>query len=153
MGAIPFISVRQLLGSPLSPLGRLVAAGRHQDAANAALQEFLEEPLKGRVCVARASSETLTLVADSPAWSARVRYLTPQILDHLRTRLENPRLRKVQIVTRPTESPQPAPLPRQRQLSGRAAELLTCVARASDNPALAAALERLAARATREERD
>jgi hypothetical protein len=57
MREVPFISVRQLLGSPLSPLGRLVAAGRHQDAANAALQEFLEEPLKGRVCVARASSE------------------------------------------------------------------------------------------------
>jgi hypothetical protein len=153
MGAIPFISVRQLLGSPLSPLGRLVAAGRHQDAANAALQEFLEEPLKGRVCVARASSETLTLVADSPAWSARVRYLTPQILDHLRSRLENPRLRNVKIVTRPTESRRPPPPPRRPRLSGRAAELLTSVARASDDPALAAALERLAARATRDERD
>lgn len=153
MSAVPFISVRQLLGSPLSPLGRLVAAGRHQDAADAALQEFLEEPLKGRVRVARAGGETLTLVADSPAWSARVRYLTPQILDHLRSRLENPRLNRVQIVTRPTESPRPAP-PRPRpRLSSRAAALLTCVARTSDNPALAAALERLAARATREERD
>lgn len=153
MRAVPFISVRQLLGSPLSPLGRLVAAGRHRDAADAALQEFLEEPLKGRVCVARASGETLTLVADSPAWSARVRYLTPQILDHLRTRLENPRLERVQIVTRPTEShPEPPPR-RPPRLSERAAELLTCVARTSDNEALAAALERLAARASREERD
>ena len=153
MGAIPFISVRQLLGSPLSPLGRLVAAGRHQDAANAALQEFLEEPLKGRVCVARASSETLTLVADSPAWSARVRYLTPQILAHLRSRLENPRLKKVKIVTSPTEYRRSPPPPRRPRLSGRAAALLACVARTSDNAALAAALERLAARATREERD
>lgn len=153
MSAAPFISVRQLLASPLSPLGRLVAAGRHRAAADAALQEFLPEPLKGRVQVARASGETLTLVADSPAWSARARYLTPQILDHLRSRLENPRLDRVQIVTRPTDSRPAAPPPRRPRLSGRAAELLACVARTTDNPALAASLERLAARATREKRD
>ena len=153
MSAAPFISVRQLLASPLSPLGRLVAAGRHRAAADAALQEFLPEPLKGRVQVARASGETLTLVADSPAWSARARYLTPQILDHLKSRLENPRLGRVQIVTRPTEVRREPPPPRRARLSGRAAAVLESVARTTDNPRLAATLERLAARAAREARD
>jgi hypothetical protein len=130
-----------------------MTAGRRLDAANTALDEFLEEPLKGRVSVARAGRETLTLVAESPAWSARVRYLTPQILDHLRTRLENPRLHRVQIVTRPTETPAIAPPERPPQLSQHAAALIESVARNSDNEALASALMRLAGRADRQKRD
>ncbi|NCF26103.1 MAG: DUF721 domain-containing protein [Gammaproteobacteria bacterium] len=153
MSGVPFVSVRQLLDSSLTPLGRLMTAGRRLDAANTALDEFLEEPLKGRVSVARAGRETLTLVAESPAWSARVRYLTPQILDHLRTRLENPRLHRVQIVTRPTETPAIAPPERPPQLSQHAAALIESVARNSDNEALASALMRLAGRADRQKRD
>jgi hypothetical protein len=153
MSGAPFVSVRQLLGGSLTPLGRLMATGRRLGTANTALDEFLEEPLKGRVSVARAGRETLTLVAESPAWSARVRYLTPQILDHMRRRLENPRLNKVQIVTRPTESsadPQPA---RRARLSRRSAELIESVARASDNEALASALMRLAGRCSGQQQD
>ena len=71
MSDVPFVSIRQLLDSSLTPLGRLTAAGRRLGAANTALDEFLDEPLKGRVCVARADREVLTLVAESPAWSAR----------------------------------------------------------------------------------
>jgi len=153
MSGVPFVSVRQLLDSSLTPLGRLMTAGRRLNAANTALEEFLEEPLKGRVSVARAGRETLTLVAESPAWSARVRYLTPQILDHLRTRLENPRLRRVQIVTRPTETPAVAPPERPPQLSQHTAALIESVARNSDNEALASALMRLAGRADRQKRD
>ena len=76
MSGVPFVSVRKLLGSSLTPLGRLMAAGRRLGIANDALDELLVEPLKGRVRIARASGETVTLVADSPAWSARARYLT-----------------------------------------------------------------------------
>jgi hypothetical protein len=153
MSGVPFVSVRQLLDSSLTPLGRLMTAGRRLNAANTALDEFLEEPLKGRVSVARAGRETLTLVAESPAWSARVRYLTPQILDHLRSRLENPRLHRVQIVTRPTETPAAAPPERPPQLSQHAAALIESVAKDSDNEALANALMRLAGRADRQKRD
>ena len=153
MSGVPFVSVRQLLDSSLTPLGRLMTAGRRLNAANTALDEFLEEPLKGRVSVARAGRETLTLVAESPAWSARVRYLTPQILDHLRSRLENPRLHRVQIVTRPTETPAVAPPERPPQLSRHAAALIESVAKGSDSEALANALMRLAGRADRQKRD
>ena len=153
MSGIPFVSMRQLLGSSLTPLGRLMAAGRRLGLANDALDEFLDEPLKGRVSVGRASGETLTLVAESPAWSARVRYLTPQILDHLRSRLDNPRLNKVQIVTRPTESPTDPPARPPPQLSNRSAALLECVAQTSDNEALASILKRLAGRAGRQKQD
>ena len=153
MSGVPFISVRQLLGSSLSPLGRLMAAGRRLDAANAALQEVLAGPLKGRVSVARASGETLTLVAESPAWSVRVRYLTPQILDHLRSRLDNPRLNRVQIGPRPTKSSADAPPGRRPQLSSRSAALIKNVAQASDNQALASTLMRLARRASDQGRD
>jgi hypothetical protein len=153
MSGVPFVSVRQLLGSSLTPLGRLMAAGRRLDSANRALDEFLEEPLKGRVSVALAGRETLTLVAESPAWSARVRYLTPQILDHMRRRLENPRLSRVQIVTRPTETSASPPPQRRARLSSRSADLIESVARASDNEALASALMRLAGRSPGRKQD
>jgi hypothetical protein len=146
MSGVPFVSVRQLLGSSLTPLGRLMATGRRLGAANAALAEFLDEPLKSRISVALAGPETLTLVAESPAWSARVRYLTPQILDHMRRRLENPRLSKVQIVTRPTENPADPQPGRRAELSPHSAALIESVARATDNEALAQVLTRLAAR-------
>jgi hypothetical protein len=153
MSGVPFLSVRQLLGSTLTPLGRLASACRHLDSANDALDELLEEPLKGRVCVARASGEALTLVAESPAWSARVRYLTPQILDHLRSRLDNPRLSTVRIVTRPTQSsPEPPRRPRPR-LSSHSASHIESVARASENEALTRTLMRLARRASSQKRD
>ena len=148
MSGVPFVSVRQLLDSSLTPLGRLMAAGRRLGAANDALDELLAEPLKGRVHVARASGETVTLVAESPAWSARARYLAPQILDHLRSRLENPRLNRMQIVTRPTESSADVPCERRPRLSSRSAALIESVARASDNKALADTLMRLARRAS-----
>ena len=153
MSGVPFVSMRQLLGNRLTPLGRLMAASHRLRAANDALDEVLDEPLKGRVSVAGVSAETLTLVADSPAWSSRARYLTPQILDHLRTRLENPRLARVQFVTRPTESPvRPVARPRPR-LSSRSAQLLESVASASDNRALAGVLRRHARRACGQGRD
>ena len=153
MSGVPFVSIRQLLGSSITPLGRLMAAGRRLANANDALDEFLDEPLKGRVSVARASGETLILVAESPAWSARVRYLTPQILDHLRSRLDNPRLNRVKLVTRPTELPADPPARPRPRLSRRSAALLECVARSSDNEALASVLERLAGRTDRQKRD
>ena len=153
MSDVPFVSIRQLLGSSLTPLGRLTAAARRLGAANTALDEFLDEPIKGRVSVARADRETLTLVAESPAWSARVRYLTPQILDHLRGRLDNPRLNRVQIVTRPTETPVEAPVRRGPQLSEAAAAVIESVAKSSQNEALADALMGLAKRAGRQKRD
>ena len=153
MSDVPLVSIRQLLDSSLTPLGRLTAAGRRLGAANAVLDEFLDEPLKGRVRVARADHEVLTLVAESPAWSARVRYLTPQILDHLRNRLDNPRLTRVKIVTRPTISPVDAPPRRRPRLSHHAAALIESVAKSSPNEALASALMRLAARADGHERD
>jgi hypothetical protein len=153
MSGVPFVSVRQLLSGSLTPLGRLMATGRRLGTANAALDEFLEEPLKGRVSVARAGRETLTLVAESPAWSARVRYLTPQILDHMRRRLENPRLSRMQIVTRPTESPAKPPPQRRARLSRRSAEHIESVAKASHNEALARALLRLAGRSSDQRQD
>lgn len=153
MSGVPFVSVRQLLGSPLTPLGRLMAAGHRLQSANTALDEILAAPLKGRVIVARAGRETLTLVAQSPAWSARARYLTPQILDHMRRRLKNPGLVRVKIVTRPTESAANPPARRRAHLSEHSAALIESVAKDSDNQALAGALMRLAGRSRDQEQD
>jgi hypothetical protein len=150
---VPFISIRDLLSSPLSTIGRLAAVGRRLDAANHALEEVLEDPLKGHLRVAHMVGDTLTLVADSPAWSARARYQSPRILEHLRQRLGNPGLARVQLLTRPVEArSKPAP-GKPRRLSGRAASLLESVAASTDNEPLSHALRRLARRAPGKEHD
>lgn len=153
MNGVPFVSIRDLLSSPLGAVGRLAAVARRLDVANQALDEVLEEPLKGHLRVAHLASDSLVLVADSPAWSARARYLGPEILEHLRRRLGNPHLARVQLLTRPPEPRARPASARPRELSGRAAGLLRSVAESTGNEPLGRVLRRLARRAPGREQD
>ena len=154
MAGTPFVSIRDLLTGPLTPLGRLTTIGRRLDAANRALDELLAEPLRGHLRVARVTGDTLTLVADSPAWSTLARYQTPQILEHLGRRLDQPDLARARLLARPPERPVASSrraVP--RQLSARAAALIESVAQATENEALGRSLMRLARRASPDQRD
>ena len=152
MKRTPFLSVREVLASPLTAAGRLMAVGRRLGNANDALGELLDAPLRDHVTVARLSGETLTLVADSPAWAARVRYQAPRILAHLRRTCDCPRLESMRVVTRPARVvreplAEPAREARSRAISAETAELIESVALACDNDALRGTLLRLARRA------
>lgn len=148
MNRAPFVSVREVLASPLTAAGRLMAVGRRLGVANQALGTLLDAPLRDHVSVARLSGETLTLVADSPAWAARVRFQAPLILDHLRTRLDCPRLESLRVVTRPAPMiREPVNEPPPRPMSPATAKLIESVALACDDGALRRTLLRLAGRA------
>lgn len=148
MNRAPFVSVRDVLASPLTAAGRLMAIGRRLGAANRALGALLEPPLSDHVSVARLSGDTLTLVADSPAWAARVRFQAPRILEHLRSRLDCPRLESLRVVTRPAPViREPVSEPSPRPISAASAELIESVALDCDDGALRRTLLRLAQRA------
>jgi len=155
VNASPFVSLRELLDDPLSPVGRLMAAGRRLARADRALEAALDPSLRGHVTVARVSRDSVILVADSPVWSSRVRFQSPAVLEHLRRELGAPGLARVQVLTRPRESVPPprAPVATAPRLTERSAALVERVAQDTDNPALRRSLLRICRHACRDGQD
>ena len=69
MSAAPFISVRQLLASPLSPLGRLVAAGRHRAASAGAATGRVRQIHRIADGEDLQPGEILVAVTTDPSWT------------------------------------------------------------------------------------
>ncbi len=118
------------------------------------LQEFTQTlaeilpPSVGEHCrVGSVASDTVILVTDSPAWSTRLRFYTPEILAHFRQRL-GLELRSVRIRVHSPEAPREAPHPVSRRLilSPHSAEIIKQTALGISDPDLRQALLRLAHR-------
>lgn len=138
--------IGDILAPSGSPLATLLSRARHLQQLDAQLAEFLDRPLLDHIQVGGNDNGVLVLVADSPVWGHRIRYLAPGILQQLRVR--EPGLHDVRIIVRPARSEaRPAPVRMRRTLSRASASLLERVAATCDNPALARALTRLGARA------
>lgn len=136
--------VSRLLGADAS-LAALVRASERRSRYNDRLREFLDRPLADHVQVARADAGLLVLVADTPAWGHRIRYLAPAILEQLRR--DEPSLRDVQITVRPApDGPSPPRAPPRPAISRSTASLLEEVAGNCGNPELARVLARLGER-------
>ena len=84
----------------------------------------------------------LVLGVDSPAWSSRLRFLIPSLLQKLRDR-QDPQIRHIALRVVPRESP-PHRVTRPVRLSTANAQLLRQTARAMDDDRLRAALLRVA---------
>lgn len=136
--------VGDLLAPGGSALAALVRRAEYQQRLASRLGEFLDRPLLDHIQVACGDDGVLVLVADTPVWGHRIRYLAPTILQQLQR--DDPRLRDVRIVVRPARSePQHAPARTRRTLSRSCASMLERVAATCDNPALARVLARLSA--------
>jgi hypothetical protein len=140
----PFISVRELVWRSASPLQSLLRQAQHLERADHLLREHLGEPLSRHCRLANVTRHRVVLHADSPVWSLRLRYRTPDILSVLRQHLRQPDLREVKVRVQP-QAPQPAaPQSAPPQLSPRTAVLLRSVAEGIQTPRLREALLRLA---------
>jgi hypothetical protein len=138
--------IRDLLTPSGSPLAALVRRAGHQQQLDARLGAFLDRPLLDHIQAAGGENGVLVLVADTPVWGHRIRYLAPTILQQMQR--HEPELREVRIIVRPGRSqPHRAATPTRRTLSRSSASLLEHVAATCDNPALARVLTRLGARA------
>ncbi|NIR28599.1 MAG: DUF721 domain-containing protein [Gammaproteobacteria bacterium] len=143
MSRSPFTSVRELVSGTASPLRGLLQHARDLERVDGLVRQHLGTPLNRHCRLANLTPRTVVLHADSPVWSARLRYRTPDILALLRRRLKQPGLREAQVRVRPPAQPAPRPPARPRLSAGTAA-LLHSVAEGIEDPRLRQALRRLA---------
>ena len=144
-------SIDRWLGHGAGVWGRLTARAARLRRLQPTVQGCLEAVSAGSptppVRVAAFDGGDLLLVTESPAWSARLRYQEPALL----TCLTRSGLLVSRIRVRVTPAPPPDPPRRARpaRLSPHSARLLDAYARSVHDPALRAALERLASRGSR----
>lgn len=127
--------------SALSRLSQTIKEQRDLlDQVKTNLPESVRPHCLGAVCTDRC----LTLFVDSPAWSSRLRYLSNQLPDRLSSgsrRIESIKIR-IMLQQPPLSSPGKRRQP--NRLSENEAHLLRNYADSCEDPALSAALLRLA---------
>ncbi|MCC5859176.1 MAG: DUF721 domain-containing protein [Ectothiorhodospiraceae bacterium] len=105
------------------------------------LARQLPDAFAGHWGLGRLDEHALVLVADSPAWASRLRYLGTE-LTRLIAEAGGPRARRVTVKV---SSPAPQPkTPTPRQLSEQAMRCILSAAESQSDPKLRAALLRLA---------
>ena len=107
------------------------------------LHKALPEPLASHCIAANIDGDTLVVGCDSSAWSAKLRYLIPQLLERLKTQADLPLFKQIRVRVQPL-NPEPFHTTTRRpQLSEHSAALITSIADSTADPALKAALHRL----------
>ena len=141
----PSRSVRELiLDAPGNPLAEACHRSLDLLSLQAAIRAELGPPLDEHLFVAPSSPGTLLVFTDSPAWAARLRYLTARILAAANGRA-GAGFKTLRIRTHPSlrADPDPGPGP---AVPPAASRLLASVAEGIDDPALRAVLLRLSRR-------
>lgn len=132
------------------PLGRLIGIAGRQHGLGRRLRAALPAPLDSHCVAIEHQDDTLFLVMESPAWAARARYMSHDILARMADRLQPcPTTLKVratrnagQSSARP-EKKRPSG-PSSPELSEQSRQHLLESARAMPDPELKRAFERLA---------
>lgn len=78
-------SIKELLGSTDTAVGRLIKRSAEIDALTTTVRQLLPDAMKPHLLAANEDDITLCLVADSSVWAARMRYLSADILISLST--------------------------------------------------------------------
>ena len=145
--------INELFSDKTSPLSVLAQGSQRRQILDERFNALVDHPIATHVQVANAENGVLTLVADTPVWGHRIRYLAPSVLQQLRH--VDATLHEVKIIVRPlrTEPTATEIQPRQTHLSASAADLLNGVASTCDNPRLASILRRLSALGRRSNND
>jgi hypothetical protein len=127
---------------------QLVTHGRLLERLTRLVREALPSPCDQHCRVASIKQNTLVLSADTPAWSARLRFHMPQVMRILQDRhgmaFHSTRI----LVASPRASTPEIPKPR-AALSEKSADLLRTAANSVSDPELRAALLRLSRRGHR----
>ncbi|MEZ5542487.1 MAG: DUF721 domain-containing protein [Pseudomonadota bacterium] len=95
------IKIQDIIGSRAQ--SRLVRQARLLLDIDAQLQQLLPDSLRPHCRLLSVNGNKLVLAADSPAWAARLRFQTHQLLRQLRLP-GNVRLRGIRIRVRPPEA-------------------------------------------------
>ena len=127
------------------PSGALATKARVLVRLERTVHRILGETSASHVRAGGVSPDTLTLLADSPAWATITRFRIPEIREAVRAEL--PHIRDARVILDNPQTPAgPRSASEPRTLSPLAARVLRSVARSVDNPRLSRVLMRLAAR-------
>lgn len=126
-------------------LGALVERGRLLTRLTESIRACLPVPCSEHCRVANFHDGQLVLAADSPAWSARLRFHAPE-LTRLLKRQHGLGVRQVRVMVSPPIDTLIPKRSARRDLSHKSAELLQQTAAGIDDPELRSALLRLAGR-------
>lgn len=118
-------------------------ARRHADL-NDDLRRELPADLAPHVRLATVNDGCLVLQADSPAWAARLRFKTPEILENLRLKSSFAAIRSIRIRNDLDAATQPNIPTFHARLGDQAVRALEAQAACTSDPQLRAAFERLA---------
>ena len=75
----------------------------HLTKLNAFIKDYLEEPLVNYCRVANFRDGCLVIETDSAVWATQLRYLTPDLLNALRSKGNMPQLRSIKTHIQPSE--------------------------------------------------
>ena len=148
----PWKTIRSVAADDTSVLGALVRRADELGRCEECLEGYLDMPGAGRLRVAAIEDGTVVVVADSAAWSARLRFLAPRLVAHAARALDRTDLERIEIRIRPDPDRAPERLRPDRAAAPAATcgllpatrEFLRCAADAFDEGRLKEALLRLA---------
>jgi hypothetical protein len=143
--------VRQLIDD------KLVTRARLMGGLTDSLRSLLPPTLAPHCRVAALTPDELTLTADGGVWATQLRYMQREIVKHMNAHHGLSVVRvKIHVSAAPFEADgstaSPARSPKRPRVPRTAGETLRQTARTVDDPGLAEALERLAARAGKKDR-
>ncbi len=131
----------QVLSAPTGRLGAITSHARRLTELDALVRLCLGDELAAHCRVADLRSGRLVLAADTPAWATRLRYHTPEIRQKLAAAGLTVAECRVVVAPPPPRDAEPGPPP---GMSASGASALHATAENIRDPALAAALRRLA---------
>ncbi len=148
MSAAKFHSIAKLLRATGAKGGRMLHHAERLHRLNAQLRALLPADMAPHCRIGNIDRDGITLLADSPVWAARLRFqardLARKLVQLEGNRFEPGRKRTVKVHIAPASAPIPRTVRPTPELSPDNAKLLRDTANGIGDPALAAALERLA---------
>ena len=126
-------------------LRRLHARARVLRALDEALGRQLGSPLNSHCHLANIRADTVVLHVDSPAWSTRVRFLTPRLLEFFRAQRDSAGVDQIKVVVRLPDAYREKRVVARSRLSATGASVIRALAVGTEEAPLRAALLRLAA--------
>lgn len=125
-------------------LHALIARARRLGALDEAMRRQLGPELGGHCRLANVRDSTAVLHVDSPAWSARIRFLTPQLLAFFHQQRGCEAVQQIKITVRPPGSQRQLQAESPSRLSQAGAAVIRSLALATEESALREALLHLA---------
>lgn len=108
------------------------------------INSFLDPELSKRMMVGALGDDFIVLIAESPAWAAKMRYVIPLLLDNFALKDEFKSVKTIRIRTQKHDRPEPPrPVPHRLKIGADAAKVMKDTAGTMEDEAIAMALQRL----------